>query len=266
MPRSSGARAPAPLSCRLSLGETRNRRAWPVLVGILGVALLVPFDGWLSERLWLFTPTSGQESRREVFLIEGFGAPPSLMLVALVIVLLDRRWMARVTDLAFATGCSALVTLACKFLIARPRPMLGEPGVFLGPFGTMAVPGGTEGVRAWEVWVPGSNELCSLPSGHASCAVALATFLGVTYPRLRWMYLVAAGICILRVLGGAHWVSDVVAGSLIGWGVSGWATRGRIGSRVYGRLAQTWLSRVPREGLARGLRWPSPVTERWPSG
>jgi membrane-associated phospholipid phosphatase len=58
----------------------------------------------------------------------------------------------------------------------------------------------------------------SFPSGHATLAFATAAALAIFLPRWRaGFYIVAAMVAAERVLENAHYVSDVVAGALVGW-------------------------------------------------
>ena len=60
----------------------------------------------------------------------------------------------------------------------------------------------------------------SFPSGHAMSAFAIAIPLGIFYPQLEVALLaLSLSIAASRVLLGMHFVSDVVAGSLIGAGL-----------------------------------------------
>jgi lipid A 4'-phosphatase len=57
----------------------------------------------------------------------------------------------------------------------------------------------------------------SFPSGHATTGFALATALTLLWPRPAAAYVaVALAIAASRVLSNAHWLSDVLAGSLVG--------------------------------------------------
>jgi undecaprenyl-diphosphatase len=57
----------------------------------------------------------------------------------------------------------------------------------------------------------------SFPSGHSITAFAIAICLGMFYPQLLDILMIAA-VCIAasRIILGMHFLSDVVAGSAIG--------------------------------------------------
>ena len=68
---------------------------------------------------------------------------------------------------------------------------------------------------------PNSNELTSLPSGHASTAFAMATVVADYQPQYKWLaYGAAATIGWSRVEVGAHDWIDVAAGAALGYAVA----------------------------------------------
>jgi membrane-associated phospholipid phosphatase len=135
-----------------------------------------------------------------VFNALGRGLGRALSLAAVGIVLLvARRWLAL---LAFAVveSLTPLFSTLLKNLVDRPRP----PGALIHPTGA------------------------SFPSGHAAYAGAtgVALVLLFTAPVARrtvWWLLAALGIIGMawsRTYLQVHWLSDVVAGALLGIGVS----------------------------------------------
>jgi len=116
-----------------------------------------------------------------------------------VVLLVRRRWLA-LAAFALAEALSALSTTLLKLLVDRPRP----PGGLVHPSGS------------------------SYPSGHAAHAgvtfVALVLLFTVPGPRRRlWWALAALGIAAMawsRTYLHVHWLSDVVAGALLGVGAA----------------------------------------------
>ena len=66
-------------------------------------------------------------------------------------------------------------------------------------------------------------DFSSFPSGHANTAMALAIALGYLWPRARAVLLLA-GLMLAssRVVVTAHYLSDAVAGGLLGWWTTQW--------------------------------------------
>jgi undecaprenyl-diphosphatase len=98
-----------------------------------------------------------------------------------------------------AIGLPGLFVSIVKRLIGRARPFVGgyEDPFHYVPFG----------------WSPA---FASMPSGHATTAVAAAIAIGAIWPRTRivmWLY--AAAIMVSRVAVVAHHPSDVIAGALV---------------------------------------------------
>jgi undecaprenyl-diphosphatase len=106
---------------------------------------------------------------------------------------------ARVGFVFLAIGLPGLFVSIVKRLIGRARPFVGghaDPFAY-APF-------------AW------SPAYASMPSGHATTAVAAAIAIGALWPRTRivmWLYAVA--IMVSRVAVLAHHPSDVIAGALV---------------------------------------------------
>lgn len=129
--------------------------------------------------------------------------------VALIAHRLGRHELVRAGLVAVpALMVSGLLARVVKILVGRPRPGVVDQGLaHWGP--SLAA---------------GYN---SFPSGHATAAFTLAAVLATAAPSWRpALYGLAALIAFSRVAVDAHFVSDVVAGGLLGWAA------GRVASRV----------------------------------
>jgi undecaprenyl-diphosphatase len=99
-----------------------------------------------------------------------------------------------------AIAVPSLFVTIIKRLIGRARPFVGaESDPFL----------------YWPlVW---RADYASMPSGHATTALAAAIAVGLLWPRLRSLMLIyALVIAVSRVVLDAHYLSDVIAGAFVG--------------------------------------------------
>ncbi|WP_395828897.1 phosphatase PAP2 family protein [Elstera sp.] len=118
------------------------------------------------------------------------------------------RWMARMRPpLFFFSACavSGITNSGLKAIIGRTRPRL-----FFD--------------RALYTFDPPALKAVylSLPSGHTAMVFAVATSLALLLPR-HWapaLYSFATVIAFSRVITNAHWLADILAGSLVGIGMT----------------------------------------------
>jgi undecaprenyl-diphosphatase len=105
--------------------------------------------------------------------------------------------------LALLYGIQSAILYGLKFLIQRQRPLY-----FLEIVSKLSKGPG-------EILDP------SFPSGHALYAFMMATVLSAWFPRYRMLlYIIAGFIGWTRIYLGLHYPTDVIAGGLMGYGIT----------------------------------------------
>jgi membrane-associated phospholipid phosphatase len=94
---------------------------------------------------------------------------------------------------------AAAVSMATKRIVGRARP--------------------SEGQGQWSKTSDHSN--ASFPSNHSTVAFAAVTPFAQEYDA-PWLYGLAAATSMGRAVGRQHWVSDVVAGGVLGYAMGSW--------------------------------------------
>jgi undecaprenyl-diphosphatase len=97
---------------------------------------------------------------------------------------------------AIASAAGIVLFRTLKKLVGRPRPCTFEP-------------------HCWATLLP--PDQFSFPSGHSITAFAVAVSLGLFFPAA-WppLLFIATSVAASRVLLGMHFLSDVLAGALLG--------------------------------------------------
>ena len=107
---------------------------------------------------------------------------------------------AAVATASISCGIGAALFLVLKRLAGRKRPC-------------------AIAAHCWATLLP--PDQFSFPSGHSICAFAFAVSIGLFEPTLMYGLLFCAlSVAISRIMLGLHFLSDVVAGSLIGAGLA----------------------------------------------
>jgi membrane-associated phospholipid phosphatase len=234
-----------PMGVSAVLGHARSRRGLPAL----GVTLLVPISALTFDHHVASWAVQSKCAALDALIaaINPIGGGVTLLLACMILSLLCRplRWLrlqdaAALGALAFATA--GLLQFSLKHLVGRPRPDAGvASAALLGPSFAQGVD--------------------SFPSGHATSVFAVATVFAAYYPRLRWMfYGLASAIALGRVYLERHYVSDILAGAIIGTLVAVYfLTRRRVRLR---RLALAPLDGAGRDRGVAGLEDAEPVGAR----
>jgi membrane-associated phospholipid phosphatase len=139
-----------------------------------------------------------------------------------------------------SVGGAGLIANLTKYILGRARPKLFET---TGPFDFH--------LFAFD------PDHASFPSGHATNIFALATVLGILWPKARVvLYTIAVWIAASRVLIGQHYFTDALGGAILGtvfpffvrdrFAARGWlfAPRPGGGYRIRGERTRNWL-RLP---------------------
>lgn len=207
------------------------------LLWVLLILILIPLDGVIADPMHRLGGSLKGDVRREITVIMQFGGVSSLVIVSLLMLRLDPGRARRIWDLIAAAVVTGGATLALKMTFGRARPRFEEPDLFLWFWRAMPTSRGPEPRHTWEFWAKGVSEFWSMPSSHTSAAFVLGTFLAVVYPRIKWLVLgLALVVAFARLMEGAHWASDVVAGGCVGCWVAGAVVRAGLGQRLAERL------------------------------
>ena len=207
------------------------------LLWVVLILILITLDGVIADPMRRLGGSLGGDIRREIAVIMQFGGVSSLVLVSILMLRLDPGKARRIWDLVLAALLTGGAALVLKMMIGRARPRFDEPGLFLWFWREMPTSRGPEPVHAWAFWAEGVSEFWSMPSSHTSAAFVLGTFLAVIYPRIRWVaFGLALVVAFARLMEGAHWASDVVAGGCVGCWVAGATVRAGLGQRLAERL------------------------------
>lgn len=126
----------------------------------------------------------------------------STIIIAFLIISIIFFWKKKKDTILLwlSAGVTALITIITKIIIFRPRP-----------FETLTLPLIQGAKYIFATWNT------SFPSMHSATAFSIVPILDEEFPKLKWLWITIALIVALsRVYVGVHYLSDVIAGCLIG--------------------------------------------------
>lgn len=158
-------------------------------------------------------------------LLRDFGEVQLTLVLFIAIWIFDRTgWRAALT-FAAATSAAGLAATLIRVIAGRLRPngMSESTGLF------------NSGGNYWTLFRGFyTTQDLSFPSGHSCLAFATAAVLIYFFPRGKYLYVtVAAGCALTRVIMQAHFYSDILVGSALGWTI-GWL----VAPRLHGFLSR----------------------------
>ena len=208
-PPAAGATSPTPAASARWL----SRAGWAV-----GIALVLV--GWAGGDRWFYEHVSLQLNTDNPYdrdfyqvtkpvwnICRYYGHVVGGLIAYFAILAFHRRgWRWAHAALLGVLGSAAVVNLL-QGVIGRLRPNQAESAWAFAPPLAGLLHGAAVG----------------FPSGEAGTAFAVAWVLTVSFPRGRWLFLLAALLTTLaRVLPGMHYISDVAAGAMVGTLAARW--------------------------------------------
>ena len=209
--------------------------------------VLAAFALWIDLPVSLARPVLPPEAvwTQLWTLPELFGDGCGVILICLCIFLFDHSRRGFVPRVIFCTLAAGIAASMTKPIILRTRPR--EFGFDAGVLSTF------EGTLPWNYWFDDTfllnSDVLSFPSAHAATAVGMAIGLTWLYPRHRsWFIALAVAAAGQRVIVGAHFVSDTLAGAALGCVVASFILNSNRAHRFFHR----WEHAASSPVLGRG--------------
>jgi membrane-associated phospholipid phosphatase len=167
-----------------------------LLIAVVAVALSFTLDNWTYHHIHMAKVYDTDWGRA----LRSVGYWPLWIALAAAMWLHDRT-ITRAAYLAASVSAAGILGEMLKIVVRRDRPGVAD---------------GAYAFRAWSDH-PFSSSGFGMPSSHAIIAFSGATALAALFPRATpiW-YALAIGCAITRLLAGAHFLSDVLAGAILG--------------------------------------------------
>ncbi|HTN73630.1 MAG TPA: phosphatase PAP2 family protein [Pirellulaceae bacterium] len=200
------------------IDRSRSPVNWVLACSLLGILAISAVFTDFTVTSYFLAPQDHLpgDLRRIIAFFEVFGHGAGVCVILLAVAVLDRPNIRSVLRLATCAFGAGIVNVGLKLLIGRTRPnelwLQGTPASILDSFHGFAPALQAESWRA--VF---DRSVQSFPSGHSATAAGLAMGLAWLYPQGRWFFLFLAAMTMLqRVVSGAHYTSDTLAGAAVG--------------------------------------------------
>ncbi|HLP27379.1 MAG TPA: phosphatase PAP2 family protein [Candidatus Didemnitutus sp.] len=181
------------------------------------ITLLIGFVAMATSMMWIDQPLAqwinahqNSAMKSAGLFLEEIGRSHWILGYCIVMIIIAWRSMRSLAHkhlaLFASVAISGIAANVIKVIACRPRPPLFiERGITEWNF---------LGFQMDYIWN-------SFPSGHATTGLAIAISGSYIYPRLRWLFwIVGLAIALGRVMLNAHYLSDMIAGGVIGAAVA----------------------------------------------
>ena len=185
------------------------------IVAAVMVAVSFLFDAWVQSSVAMF--------RNELFdvifgWITNFGSVFVVLIVMTSLFLWEEKKREWIPTLWVSYVVAIVVVLGLKLLIARERPVVTELLPVVGMLNIHILN-------------------YSFPSMHTAAAFAAIPILDFEYPRLKKFWIIfAVLVAFSRLYFDKHYLSDVLAGGFIGFGIGAFFVWLEQKARVFKRL------------------------------
>lgn len=183
-----------------SLGPWKRTAGW-LLLWITLLTLAFYFDGTLAH--YMSQPWPSGQRKALVEAMRAWGEASTIIVLLLGISIAKPSDRMKCIAIGLACIVASLSVSSLKPLTRRLRPAEVQAR-------------GLEGH-----WHLEGNANSSFPSGHVATAFGFARGMSMAYPPLRMLSVIAAsGTAISRMADARHYLSDCLAGGLLGWAVA----------------------------------------------
>ena len=160
---------------------------------IIGTGLVLLMLGIIFDRQIAFSITNYRTPILTGFMhtVSFIGSALGVIIITSVLFLYDRKKRSYIPVLLLTLISAIAISYILKYLVARPRP----------------------NILPLEI-----KNSFSFPSTHAAAIFAPFLLIDNSFPKLKWLWLALAMLVIVsRVYLGVHYLSDVIAGALLGY-------------------------------------------------
>lgn len=212
---------------------------WSIAATLIAAGFL-GLDRWFYERVALRFSTPNPVDRdpyaATALLWDSaryFGSITGALIAYFVVLAIHPKGWRAANTVIVAILVADAMGLLVKDSVCRVRPNQAPSHLtFMKPFEALRLDTRHVAARVGAVLTGGtppgdlSPAAVCFPSGEATAAFALATVLSLLYPRVApFAYAAAVLAALARILAGAHYISDVTAGAVIGTLTATWVFR-----------------------------------------